>query len=130
MNTAADTVGKNRFKPFWRSDGSEKFPESVDKDRSEKNIEEVDESGTDVDRKNEHQVHHGQENRYPQLTMQNNLVDFVGNGLFDLVVSSDARGSDFADKGVAHVGNSHIQVAVVVLIECVDSQFGFGKAAL
>lgn len=101
-----------------------------DKDRSEKNIEEVDESGTDVDRKNEHQVHHGQENRYPQPTMQNNLVDFVGNGLFDLVVSSDARGSDFADKGVAHVGNSHIQVAVVVLIECVDSQFGFGKAAL
>ena len=130
MNTAADTVGKNRFKPFWRSDGSEKFPESVDKDRSEKNIEEVDESGTDVDRKNEHQVHHGQENRYPQPTMQNNLVDFVGNGLLELVVSSDARGSDFADKGVAHVGNSHIQVAVVVLIECVDSQFGFGKAAL
>ena len=62
--------------------------------------------------------------------MQNNPVDFVGNRLFDLVVSCDARRGDLADKGVAHVGNSHIQVAVVVLIECIDSQFGFSKVAL
>ena len=38
----ADAIGKNRFKPFGRTERKKKFSEAVDKDCSEKNIEKVD----------------------------------------------------------------------------------------
>ena len=51
---AADAIGKNRFKPFGRTERKKKFSEAVDKDCSEKNIEKVDESRTYVNGENEH----------------------------------------------------------------------------
>ena len=79
------------------------------------NIEEVGKCAADVNRENEHQVHHEKEDRDAEPAVQNNLVDLIGGGRAHVTLVVQHLFADRADELIAGIGNSDIQVFAIVL---------------
>ena len=115
LNTAADTVRENRLQPARCTNAGKKLTETVNQHTAHENIEEVDKCAADVNRENEHQVHHEKEDRDAEPAVQNNLVDLIGDGRAHVTLVVQHLFADRADELIAGIGNSDIQVFAIVL---------------
>ncbi len=81
LDAGADAAGEQGDQPVGSAPAGHQLGRLVDQDRAEEHVEEVDEDAGEVDRKQEHHIHHHQEDGDAKRPAEHDGVDPVGNRL-------------------------------------------------
>ena len=78
-NAAAHPIGEDYVEPHGRAGRRQERPSAVDEERTEGNVEDIDESAAEIDGAKEHQIHGAEEDQGTHPSVENQPVDSIGN---------------------------------------------------